>query len=143
MKAIKAQCIDFPHPNLLLRLIGSDFHLLLPFHLLLTVSSNCFKHFQLPPAEYTFCAETAWLHTKWRLWPVTNRAGWASTFSSLASWSFKAVEKGICVGRAKIYCSLPYHLKVQMNHIIYSQDGTLYRMQKISSMSAINTQIYG
>lgn len=30
-----------------------------------------------------------------------------------------------------------------MNHIIYSQDGTLYRMQKISSVSATNKQIYG
>lgn len=127
MKAIKAQCIDFPHPNLLLRLTGSDFHLLLPFHLLLTVSSNCFKHFQPPPAEYTFCAGQH-DHTPNEdhgQWP-TGLADWGSTFSSLTSWSFKVVGKGICVGRAKSYCSLPYHLEVQMNYVIYIAKMGLY-----------------
>lgn len=62
MKAIKTQCIDFPYPSILLRLTGSEFHLLLPFHLLLTVSCNCFKHSQSLPSEHTFCAGTAELH---------------------------------------------------------------------------------
>lgn len=59
-----------------------QWHLLLPFRLLLIVSSNCFKHFQPPPAEHTFCAGTAWPHTKWRPWPVTNRAGWLKVLSA-------------------------------------------------------------
>ena len=124
MKAIKVQCIDFPHPDILLRLTGSDFHSLLPFHLLLTVSSNCFKHFQPPPAEHTFCAGTAWPHTKWRPWPVTNGlTDWGSTSSSLTSWSLKVVGKAICVGRARSYCSLPYHFKVQMKYNILAKMG--------------------
>lgn len=90
----------------------------------LTVSSNCFKHFQPLPAEHTFCAGTAWLHTKWRALPATYRAGWLREYFELTHrLILKGGGKRICAGRARRYCSLPYNLKIQMKCTVIPKVG--------------------